>query len=80
MKEVEIKLSSKKTIDKLFRDSKYVEQYVSVCIFYSKTSINMFNACILDNKIVKPSDWIVLWKKYNLYSILGNVPNTHETF
>ena len=56
MKEVEIKLSSKKTIDKLFRDSKYVEQYVSVCIFYSKTSINMFNACILDNKIVKPSD------------------------
>ena len=49
-----MKLSSQKTIDLLFRDIMYVEQYV--CIIYSKTSINMFNACILGNKIVKPSD------------------------
>ena len=60
MKEEELKLSSQKTFDKLFRDRKYVEQYVSVCIIYSKTSINIVNACILDDKIVKPSDWIVL--------------------
>ena len=30
-------------------------------------SIYMVNVCILDNKIVKLSDWIVLWKKYKFH-------------